>query len=93
MGSNRVVRGGSWINNSRNCRCAYRNRNNPGNRNDNIGFRVVSSRSSWADRMTVAEQTGVPIRGNAIKRSSECMVLVAGDGSLVRRLHAFFYDF
>ena len=33
-------RGGSWNNNRLNCRCAYRNNNAPGNRNNNIGFRV-----------------------------------------------------
>ncbi|MBN1340610.1 MAG: SUMF1/EgtB/PvdO family nonheme iron enzyme [Bacteroidales bacterium] len=38
-----TVRGGSWINNDRNLRCAYRNRNNPDNRNNNLGFRVVLS--------------------------------------------------
>lgn len=45
MGSKqlRVVRGGSYFNESRNVRCAYRNRNNPDNRNDNIGFRVVAA--------------------------------------------------
>ena len=37
----RVVRGGSYNNNDRNVRCAYRNYNNPNNRNNNIGFRVV----------------------------------------------------
>ena len=36
----RVVRGGSWNNNQNNARAAYRNRNNPNNRNNNIGFRV-----------------------------------------------------
>ena len=40
-GPGRVLRGGSWNNNARNCRAAYRNRNHPDNRNDNIGFRVV----------------------------------------------------
>ncbi|HOT96341.1 MAG TPA: SUMF1/EgtB/PvdO family nonheme iron enzyme [bacterium] len=45
----RVLRGGSWNNNQNNVRCANRNRNNPGNRNDNIGFRVVlSPRFSFA---------------------------------------------
>jgi len=34
------LRGGSWINNPENCRSAYRNRNEPGNRNNNIGCRV-----------------------------------------------------
>ncbi|MEM7246745.1 MAG: SUMF1/EgtB/PvdO family nonheme iron enzyme [Acidobacteriota bacterium] len=43
----RVVRGGSWINsNSRNLRVSYRNGNDAGNRNDNLGFRVVVSRRS-----------------------------------------------
>jgi hypothetical protein len=37
----RVLRGGSWNNNPRNVRCANRNRNNPDNRNNNIGFRVL----------------------------------------------------
>jgi hypothetical protein len=39
----RVLRGGSWNNNQRNARCAYRNSNNPDNRNNNIGFRVAAS--------------------------------------------------
>ncbi|MFN0107751.1 MAG: formylglycine-generating enzyme family protein [Blastocatellia bacterium] len=42
----RVVRGGSWNNNQDNCRSANRNRNEPGNRNNNIGFRVVVSAST-----------------------------------------------
>ncbi|MEN8167002.1 MAG: SUMF1/EgtB/PvdO family nonheme iron enzyme [Pseudomonadota bacterium] len=39
----RVLRGGSFNNNPRNVRCAYRNNNDPDNRNNNIGFRVVVS--------------------------------------------------
>ncbi len=39
------LRGGSFNNESRNVRCAYRNRNNPNNRNNNIGFRIVVSTS------------------------------------------------
>jgi len=38
-----VLRGGSWINNPDNARAAIRNRNDPDNRNNNIGFRVVCS--------------------------------------------------
>ncbi|MFQ5627934.1 MAG: SUMF1/EgtB/PvdO family nonheme iron enzyme [bacterium] len=36
-----MLRGGSWNNNPNNMRCANRNRNNPNNRNNNIGFRCV----------------------------------------------------
>jgi formylglycine-generating enzyme required for sulfatase activity len=42
-GSNRGNRGGSWRNDdSANLRGENRNRNNPGNCNDNQGFRLVS---------------------------------------------------
>lgn len=40
-GSNRVIRGGSWNENAENCRTANRNRNNPDNRNNNVGFRLA----------------------------------------------------
>ncbi len=36
-----VVRGGSWNDKAQNCRSAYRNRNHPDNRNDNLGFRCA----------------------------------------------------
>jgi hypothetical protein len=39
----RVLRGGSFNNNPQNVRCAYRNHNDPDNRNNNNGFRVVVS--------------------------------------------------
>jgi hypothetical protein len=38
-----VLRGGSWNNTVDNARGSQRNRNHPDNRNDNNGFRVVSS--------------------------------------------------
>ena len=41
--SNRVNRGGSWNNNSRNCTAGNRNYNNPDNRNNNLGFRLAAS--------------------------------------------------
>jgi hypothetical protein len=43
-GSNRVIRGGSWNNDADNARSANRNNNDPDNRNDNIGFRLASTR-------------------------------------------------
>ncbi|MDH7487098.1 MAG: SUMF1/EgtB/PvdO family nonheme iron enzyme [Anaerolineae bacterium] len=42
----RVVRGGSWNNNERNVRAANRDRNDPDNRNNNVGFRCVSQNST-----------------------------------------------
>ena len=36
-----LLRGGSWNNNSGNCRSAYRNHNQPDNANNKVGFRVV----------------------------------------------------
>jgi formylglycine-generating enzyme required for sulfatase activity len=42
-GSARVIRGGSWSSEGRNCRSAYRLGDEPGNRNLNHGFRVVFS--------------------------------------------------
>ena len=42
-GSNRVIRGGNFNNNAQNLRSANRNRNDPGNRNNNIGVRLLST--------------------------------------------------
>lgn len=47
-------RGGSWNNNPVNCRVANRNNNDPGNRNNNLGFRLA--RSSYASWMAADEQ-------------------------------------
>jgi formylglycine-generating enzyme required for sulfatase activity len=37
----RLLRGGSWINNPRNCRSAFRNSYHPDFRDNSFGFRVV----------------------------------------------------
>jgi formylglycine-generating enzyme required for sulfatase activity len=37
------VWGGGWNNNASNCRSANRNHNAPSNRNDNLGFRLLST--------------------------------------------------
>jgi formylglycine-generating enzyme required for sulfatase activity len=44
-----VLRGGSHINNARNCRSAYRNHNDARNINHNVGVRVVVSAVSTLD--------------------------------------------
>jgi formylglycine-generating enzyme required for sulfatase activity len=48
--THRALRGGSWNNNTDNLQCANRNRNNPDNRNNNIGFRVVRAQSCPANQ-------------------------------------------
>jgi formylglycine-generating enzyme required for sulfatase activity len=42
-GSARVIWGGSCNNEAANCRASYRNRNEPANRNHNLGFRLVAA--------------------------------------------------
>jgi formylglycine-generating enzyme required for sulfatase activity len=42
-GSNRVRRGGSWDSSAHNCRSAYRNWLEPGNRGRHLGFRLALS--------------------------------------------------
>ncbi|MEQ1747468.1 MAG: SUMF1/EgtB/PvdO family nonheme iron enzyme [Saprospiraceae bacterium] len=66
-GSNRVLRGGSWINNPQNCRVANRNNNDPTNRNNKIGFRLAASPSSSQARSctTSTEQRVVPLLAKA----------------------------
>jgi formylglycine-generating enzyme required for sulfatase activity len=46
----RLLRGGSWINNARKCRSAKRNYNAASNRNYNCGLRVVAVASSTPSR-------------------------------------------
>ncbi len=62
--SNRVIRGGSWNNDPRNCRPANRNRNEPDNRNNNLGFPpgrspagAVDSAPDWTGRPPVQVET------------------------------------
>jgi hypothetical protein len=43
-----VIRGGSWNTKPRNVRSANRNRNEPDNRNNNLGFRLAQyTRAAW----------------------------------------------
>jgi len=57
----RALRGGSWINNGRNLRAANRNANQPGNRDNNAGFRFLLSSPRWAASSgRMARQTSCP---------------------------------
>ena len=56
-GSNRVKRGGSWNNDARNCRSAYRNNNAPTTANNNNGFRL----SSTCRCVTASRQSPLPL--------------------------------
>ncbi|MCC7164344.1 MAG: SUMF1/EgtB/PvdO family nonheme iron enzyme [Anaerolineae bacterium] len=47
-------RGGSFNNQADNARCANRNRNQPDNRNNNIGFRVAQSLDSGKQKCSVS---------------------------------------
>jgi hypothetical protein len=43
-----VIRGGSWNNTAENCSAGYRNSNDPANRNNNLGFRLLLSSAGIA---------------------------------------------
>ncbi|MCY4214333.1 MAG: hypothetical protein OXF68_11995 [Gammaproteobacteria bacterium] len=57
------MRGGSWNNKPRNLRSANRNRNNPGNRNNNNGFRVARTLNSRSQRSHGAGGRAVSVQG------------------------------
>lgn len=58
--TNRVLRGGSWNNNARNCRSANRNRNTPDNRNNNNGFRLVRASAAFLQACRIPAFQGGP---------------------------------
>ncbi|MEK7408317.1 MAG: SUMF1/EgtB/PvdO family nonheme iron enzyme [Acidobacteriota bacterium] len=65
------LRGGSWNHNPRNLRASNRNRNQPGNRHDNNGFRCVRE----AERR----------RGSAAVAGVSAITVAAGSASLYFR--------
>src|SRR5438309_11168617 len=71
------VRGGSWNNNPRNVRVSNRNRNEPTNRNNNIGFRC----GGYAERGKAAGQSRI-LHGECGRANSVSGPLVPAGGLL-----------
>ncbi|MCH9688420.1 MAG: hypothetical protein K0V04_43720 [Deltaproteobacteria bacterium] len=91
-GDNRVNRGGSWNDNARNVRAAYRNANSPDNRNNDQGLRLARAqvRAGWRVPDPPQHQTAGPRpRG---EQPTDAVVLVAGVDAQAsaRRRSAFF---
>ncbi len=62
MGAARVVRGGSCFNNGGNVRSAYRSRNEPDNRNNNVGFRLALGHTELRQEQAGGTGTQEPSR-------------------------------
>ena len=58
-GSGRVIRGGSWISDAEYCRSAFRGRIDPGDRDDDLGFRLARTGPWPSDTLTLARQRAV----------------------------------
>ncbi|NIA29059.1 MAG: hypothetical protein GWP06_03990 [Actinobacteria bacterium] len=59
-------------------RCATRNRNNPNNRNDNIGFRVVLSHAFLSGNVTQPLDVAPPRTNAALSCPGRAPLLGAG---------------
>lgn len=97
LGQGVEVRGGSWNNNNpNNLRCANRNRNNPHNRNNNVGFRCANTvwRSaemlqSWLLTPMAAVASVVDAQRPGVRRNAPCQKAVHAlfrVGSTVNRI-------
>jgi len=77
-GKPRVLRWGSWINNrAPRVRAANRNRNHPGNRNDNIGFRCVRDVERRAQCLPERENRGGYAAASGIDPRASALLLAA----------------
>src|ERR1017187_8914827 len=56
-----ALRGGSWNNNPRNARVSNRNRNEPGNRNNNIGLRCAGDAGNACQTAKRREPDGITV--------------------------------
>ena len=90
-GAYRVNRGGSWNDNARNCRPANRDRNSPGIRNNNLGFRVALAPSSRTRRMPFSEQAGEPVVAERCDETKMAHRLVGSADAPLERLEGLFF--
>lgn len=78
----RVLRGGAWNNNSTNCRAAYRNNNNPDNRNNNYGVRLVRAPAGPNPAVGTAGACAGESRPGPAMAATPSKHTVAGSGSV-----------
>ena len=80
-GSYRVIRGGNFNNNAQNVRSANRNNNSPGNRNNNIGVRLLSTGSSPKRRVYGAVScVSDPVQALILRSAEPVQIDAAGGG-------------
>ena len=91
VGAYRVNRGGSWNNNARNCRSANRDRNSPGIRNNNLGFRVALAPSSRTRRMPFGEQAVDPVAAVRCDETKTTHSLVGSADAPLERLEGHIF--
>ena len=63
--AHRVIRGGSWNSNARNVRAANRNWNDPGDRDNNLGFRCGELTTGRDRPLANRPASGPPLRAAA----------------------------
>ncbi|MFM7167784.1 MAG: SUMF1/EgtB/PvdO family nonheme iron enzyme [Planctomycetaceae bacterium] len=83
-GSDRVIRGGSWNSNARNVRAASRNRNDPGNADNNLGFRPLNSAFCLTSQRN-AEQKNVRTAVNSCGKTENGPSRASSPGERSRR--------
>ena len=69
-GSDRVVRGGSWSRDAVDCRSAYRDNWQPGDRDDDVGFRLARLGPLSSYPFTLSPETPVPGLRDKLKDDS-----------------------
>lgn len=91
-GENRVNRGGAWNNDARNVRAAYRNANDPGDRNDDLGLRLARAqgRAGWPAPDPPSRLSVGPVSGGEEERGASVLVARAEARASARWRLGFF---